>query len=148
MTYLGAQEDDGCLQLMASYRQLASGVHAPHRVIMLQRDLKPSNVLVADEPVIAVYFGLVRAIVAESAAITADDAVVGTPAYMPEQILGGELCQQVSSLSEATLGKYALGRMLAYAAGEAMCRKAEQTLRDPGFVAPSSVLPLHFPELV
>jgi serine/threonine protein kinase len=275
MTYLGAQEDDGCLQRMAASRQLASGVHALHRAGMLHRDLKPSNVLVADERVIAFDIGLVRAIAAESAAIAADDAVVGTPDYMaPEPILAGEfsqatdwyafgvmlyeaisglppfegslrrllqpkvhsdpqpltelapnapaqlsqlriallsrtaggwpeyersvsvlapqskdlrasklpahltepviaglqarlaflagdrtrtaqllrehneLCQQVSSLNEATLGKYALGRVLADAAGEAMCRKAEQTLRDLGFVHPPSVLPLHFPELV
>jgi hypothetical protein len=43
-------------------------------------------------------------------------------------------------LNEATLGKYALGRVLADAAGEAMCRKAEQAPRDLG-VGTTSALP-------
>jgi hypothetical protein len=77
---------------LSALRQLALGVHALHQFGMLHRDLKPSNVLVVNDRVVVLDFGLVRELTTSAATVTEEGAVAGTPAYMaPEQLLGKEL---------------------------------------------------------
>jgi eukaryotic-like serine/threonine-protein kinase len=92
-------------RLCGAFAQLAHGIEALHRAGMLHRDLKPRNVMVDDERVVVLDFGLVREVGETAATITRDGTVAGTPAYMaPEQALD-------TALSAAT-DWYAFGVML------------------------------------
>ena len=67
--------------------QIAEGLAAVHARGVVHRDIKPSNVLVTEHGVRILDFGL--ATLAESAELTREGAVLGTPAYMsPEQTRG------------------------------------------------------------
>jgi eukaryotic-like serine/threonine-protein kinase len=92
-------------ELVRLFYDLACGVDAIHRAGMLHRDLKPTNVMIADSGrVVVLDFGLVRDIENQHL-LTQDDSVSGTPAYMPpEQAVG-------DTLSEAS-DWYAFGAML------------------------------------
>ncbi|MFF5503169.1 serine/threonine-protein kinase [Streptomyces roseolus] len=75
-------------------RRLAAGLARAltdvHRAGLVHRDLKPSNVLLTEDGVRVIDFGIARA--AEAATrITHTGALIGSPAFMaPEQIAGGE----------------------------------------------------------
>ncbi|MEW1636927.1 protein kinase [Streptomyces sp. NPDC093801] len=64
---------------------LAEGLAAIHRCGLVHRDLKPGNVIVAEDGPRIIDFGIARAVDASS--LTATGSVIGTYAYMsPEQI--------------------------------------------------------------
>ncbi|MFB6816791.1 protein kinase [Streptomyces sp. NPDC056347] len=68
---------------------LAEGLRAIHACGVVHRDLKPGNVLLADDGPRVIDFGIARAL-DETSELTRS-GVVGTPAYMsPEQIRGEE----------------------------------------------------------
>jgi serine/threonine protein kinase len=59
---------------------------------MLHHDLKPSNVLVVEQRVVVLDFGLMRELDASGATLTEAWSAAGTPAYMaPEQIMAKPL---------------------------------------------------------
>ncbi|WP_165978497.1 serine/threonine-protein kinase, partial [Actinomadura darangshiensis] len=67
---------------------LAEGLRAVHDQNVIHRDLKPGNVLLAQDGPRIIDFGIARAMDAASQSLT----LVGTPGYMsPEQFLGGAI---------------------------------------------------------
>src|ERR1700691_896647 len=90
--------------LLAGLVEALQAIHA-HGVV--HRDLKPPNVLLANDGPRVIDFGISRAI--EAASITASGAMFGTPGYMsPEQAQG----KSASPASDV----FALGCVVAYAA--------------------------------
>jgi eukaryotic-like serine/threonine-protein kinase len=67
---------------------LAEGLHAIHGAGLIHRDLKPTNVLLAEDGPRVIDFGISRA--AEATSLTRADLVIGSPGFMsPEQAEGG-----------------------------------------------------------
>ena len=96
---------------------LAEGLAAIHECGLIHRDLKPGNVILAEDGPRIIDFGIAKG--ADATALTGSSAVIGTLRYMsPEQLNGQELTPQCDI--------FALGTVLAYAA----------TGHDPGHVRP------------
>ncbi|MCX4750497.1 serine/threonine protein kinase [Kitasatospora sp. NBC_01287] len=69
---------------------LARALEDIHRAGLVHRDLKPSNVLLTEDGVRVVDFGIARA-ADHDTKLTRTGAVIGSPAFMsPEQVLGQE----------------------------------------------------------
>ena len=86
---------------------LAEGLNAIHAAGLIHRDLKPTNVLLAEDGPRVIDFGISRA--AEATSLTRADLVIGSPGFMsPEQAEGGE----VGPASDV----FSLGAVLAFAA--------------------------------
>jgi serine/threonine protein kinase len=86
---------------------LAEGLSAIHSAGVVHGDLKPSNVLLAEDGPRVIDFGISHA--AEAAPVTHPGLVMGSPGFMsPEQALG----KKVGPLSDV----FSLGTVLAFAA--------------------------------
>jgi hypothetical protein len=68
-------------------RSLAEALQAVHRVGVLHRDVKPSNVLMEGRTPVLIDFGLAR--VAEDDRITRTGWLLGTPGYLAPEVLYG-----------------------------------------------------------
>jgi serine/threonine protein kinase len=70
--------------------QVASALHAAHRIGLVHRDVKPSNILVdEDDFAYLIDFGIARA--AGETGLTATGSVIGTWAYLaPERLTSGQ----------------------------------------------------------
>ncbi|MEU0576136.1 serine/threonine protein kinase [Streptomyces griseoincarnatus] len=89
-------------------REAAGGLAAVHALDMVHRDLKPSNVMLTQDGLTLIDFGVARA--ADQSQLTRTGMVVGTPAYMsPEQASG-------KRASSGAVDVFALGSVIAYAA--------------------------------
>ncbi|MCX5192369.1 protein kinase [Streptomyces sp. NBC_00249] len=100
----GPVDPAGALRLGAG---LAEGLAAIHRCGLVHRDLKPGNVILAEDGPRVIDFGIARAVDASS--LTATGSVIGTYAYMsPEQIRA----DRAGPASDV----FALGSVLAFAA--------------------------------
>ena len=86
---------------------LAEGLEAIHACGLIHRDLKPGNIILADDGPRIIDFGIVRD--ADATSLTSSNAIIGTIRYMsPEQLHG----QDLTPLSDV----FALGATLVYAA--------------------------------
>jgi eukaryotic-like serine/threonine-protein kinase len=93
--------------LLALAAGLAESLTAIHAAGVIHQDLKPSNVLLAEDGPRVIDFGISR--VAESAALGQPDLVAGSPGFMsPEQALSGQAGPQSDIFS--------LGAVLVFAA--------------------------------
>jgi eukaryotic-like serine/threonine-protein kinase len=99
--------EEGKLGLDQSVRlaaELGRGLDALHERGILHRDVKPSNVLLAQDGTAALAdFGLARA--SDSTRITHDGQLVGTPHYLAPELIAGAEATRASDL-------YALGCLL------------------------------------
>ena len=71
--------------------QIASALHAAHRIGLVHRDVKPSNILIAeDDFAYLIDFGIARA--GGETGLTSTGATIGTWAYMaPERFTTGQI---------------------------------------------------------
>uniref|UniRef100_UPI0011E03973 protein kinase domain-containing protein n=1 Tax=Streptomyces sp. WAC01526 TaxID=2588709 RepID=UPI0011E03973 len=109
-------ETSGCIQdgreLAIFAGQLAEALRAIHREGLVHRDLKPGNILIAEDGPRVIDFGITRA-VTDSRRITKSGASLGTPPFMaPEQFREGADGLEVTAASDV----FALGAVVAYAA--------------------------------
>ena len=98
-------------ELMRFADGLAEGIAACHEVGVLHRDVKPSNVLMeASRTPILIDFGLAR--VADDTKITQTGYLLGTPGYLPPEILQGDDASPASDVHSwaATVAFAATGR--------------------------------------
>jgi serine/threonine protein kinase len=81
-------------------REIAEGLAAAHDRGLVHRDIKPENVFLegARRSVRIIDFGLARAAADDSAKLTVEGTVVGTPAYMPPERIGDESLDAKSDL--------------------------------------------------
>ena len=100
----GPLEEAGVRELGAA---LAEGLEAIHACGLIHRDLKPGNIILADDGPRIIDFGIAKG--ADVTALTGSHVVIGTLRYMsPEQLHG----QELTPYSDV----FALGTILAYAA--------------------------------
>jgi serine/threonine kinase PknH len=80
------------LRAVAIIEQIASALHAAHRTGLVHRDVKPSNILVAeDDFAYLIDFGIART-VEDTSGLTDTGKVVGTWAYLaPERLSEGQI---------------------------------------------------------
>lgn len=79
-------------EAIASVVQVASALAESHAQGIVHRDLKPANVMMRGSVPVLTDFGIARELTANQTKITAENMIVGTPAYMsPEQVTGGEV---------------------------------------------------------
>ncbi len=100
-------------------RALAEGVATVHACGVLHRDVKPSNVLMEGRKPILIDFGLAR--VADDPKLTHTGWLLGTPGYLPPEILYGDDATTASDVHSwaATVAYAGLGRS-PYGSGPAM----------------------------
>ena len=84
----GLDAPGGCAAVLA----LCSGLQYAHERDVLHRDVKPANVLVAEDGLVKVTdFGIAKVLGGAETLVTRSGFVLGTPAYMaPEQAEGAE----------------------------------------------------------
>jgi serine/threonine protein kinase len=105
ITTQGAMDESSLRTLGAA---LAEALIAVHACGLVHRDLKPGNIIMAEDGPRVLDFGIARAV--ESTRLTATGTAFGTPGYLaPEQALG----EEVTGAADV----FALGAVLVAAAG-------------------------------
>lgn len=107
-SYLNNQKQLPIEEALRITTQLADALSYAHQQGMIHRDIKPGNVMFADEThqhVVLTDFGIARLLDDAEARLTLPGAVFGTPSYMSPEALRGEVVDARSDL-------YSLGVML------------------------------------
>ncbi len=114
---------------------------------LIHCDIKPANVMIdADGTVKVTDLGVARRLVGRSSADAADDAIVGTPAYMAPEQAAGRLaldCRADIYSLGAMLYHYLSGRMLFEGESEDRVMELQQTAQAPDIRAVAPDVPLH-----
>src|SRR4051794_10431008 len=96
-------------QALALLEPVVSALAAAHRAGVIHRDVKPENVLIADEPsggvVKVADFGLARAVSADTQHTATGGVIIGTVSYLAPELV-------VDGTSDARADVYAVGVML------------------------------------
>lgn len=99
-------------QVVDIVSKVCSGLSAAHKAGVLHRDIKPSNILIQDDYLKILDFGVAKTDGdEEEPSLTATGQTVGTPKYMsPEQCLGTELTASSDIYSLACIAMELLSR--------------------------------------
>jgi len=89
---------------------LADALCTIHAAGVVHRDLKPGNVLIVEGEPVVIDFGIAR--VADDTTLTSTGLMLGTPGYLPPEVIMGERATTASDVHTlgATLGFAATGR--------------------------------------
>ena len=68
--------------------QVADGLAAAHAAGIVHRDLKPANVLINNDRMLLADFGI--ALLSDQTRVTSTGGVLGTPAYLPPEVITGQ----------------------------------------------------------
>ena len=122
---LTGRADISMAQRLAWLLDVASALAAAHRSGLVHRDVKPDNVVIRDDGVVKVLdFGIARRLSAsapEFATLTAQGAIVGTPAYMaPEQLRSEDLDGRADQFSFGVLAYELLTGVLPWSNPQAL----------------------------
>jgi len=101
------------VEALAIVRQTAEALKAARAAGVLHRDVKPSNLMVADDGTVKVTdFGLAR-LLESSSSLSATDRIVGTPHYISPEAGQGRRCDHRSDIYSlgATLFHLVTGRV-------------------------------------
>lgn len=120
-------------------REVADALAKAHRAGIIHRDVKPDNILIADEHALVVDFGIARAVsdAAPQSMLTGVGVTVGTPAYMaPEQVVADPgLDHRADLYSLGVVGYEMLAGHPPFSAGSPQQLLAAQVTQQPAPVA-------------
>ena len=120
-------------------REVADALAKAHRAGIIHRDVKPDNILIADEHALVVDFGIARAVsdAAPQSMLTGVGVTVGTPAYMaPEQVVADPgLDHRADLYSLGVVGYEMLAGHPPFSAGSPQQLLAAQVTQQPAPVS-------------
>lgn len=107
------------LEAIGHARDLCRGLEAVHEQKLVHRDIKPANLMLVSVGVKLMDFGLVKD--TEATAITEYGSVVGTPAFVPPEMIKGEESDHRVDIYQAGMVLYLmLAGRLPYVANSAL----------------------------
>jgi serine/threonine protein kinase len=109
------------------------GLAHAHRMGVIHRDVKPGNILRADEGAVKLAdFGIAKALVGQTSQITQAGSVLGTAAYLaPEQATGGDVGPAADLYGLGVVTYQLLAGRLPYDAGSLMELAMLQQRQEP-----------------